>query len=192
MDDSNQDCKLSIILPHAKTYSLSSYSKVSPDTQRKVHHLTMIARASLPGSDDVALVQQRLHKLLDSLDDEGDDDEEDLDSALILSDKDAPLSSLRQIRKAAMAAGAHQQTWFANDGIAPHRFAVGDIGYLPKTSSNGEKGWEDFVVLCNLFDEGLANMETKHEVNGKQGGWQGGPHRWDDLPAFELPGGIHG
>ena len=151
--------------------------------QLKVNHLTMLARALLPSSDDIIVVQGRLHKLLGSCEDEEDED---------FTFDDGPPKTLREIRKAAIAANTHQQAWFENTGIAPHQFSVGDLGYLPKTNVEGEKDWANFVVLCNVFDEGLASLETQTAAEGKQGGWQGGVHNWEDLPTYELPGDIHG
>ena len=147
--------------------------------QQKVNHLTILARALLPSADNITTVQDRLHKLLGSLD---EDDEM----------FDRPPMTLRQIRKAAIAANTHQQAWFANDGVTPHKLSVGDLGYIPKGSVAGEKNWDEFVVLCNVLDQGLARLETTTVTEGQQGSWQGGFHKWDELVSYELPGGIHG
>ncbi len=147
--------------------------------QLKVNHLTILARALLPNADNISTVQDRLHKLLGSL----DDDETAFDE---------PPVTLRQIRKAAIAANTHQQAWFANDDIIPHKFSVGDLGYIPKGRGSDEKNWGEFVLLRNVLEQGSVNLETKDIVEGSQGGWQYGVRKWDDLASFELPGGIFG
>ncbi|KAI0744733.1 hypothetical protein C8Q76DRAFT_10245 [Earliella scabrosa] len=149
------------------------------EMQQKVNHLTILARALLPSADNITTVQDRLHKLLGSLD---EDDEM----------FDRPPMTLRQIRKAAIAANTHQQAWFANDGVTPHKLSVGDLGYISKGSVAGEKNWDEFVVLCNVLDQGLARLETTTVTEGQQGSWQGGFHKWDELASYELPGGTHG
>ena len=170
------------------TFDVSNVSRaiifaVTADMQRKLNHLTVLARALLPSSDNIEVVQQRLHKLIGSAD--GGDDEE-------CQFGEVPLMSLRQIRKAAIAADAHQQAWYENNGITPHKFSVGDLGYLPKRDGSEEKDWANFVVLCNVLEDGLASLETTRVKEGQQGGWQGGFHKWDTLTPFELPGGVDG
>lgn len=160
-----------MLTPHTET----------AEVQRKVNHLTILARALLPSGDNIATVQERLHKFLSSIDE--DDDEEPAE---------VPLMSLRQIRKAAFAANVHQQSWFENENIKPHKFRVGDLGYLPKREGTGEKNWDEFVVLCNVLQEGIASLEITSTTEGKQGGWQNGVHRWDDMDPYELPGDIFG
>ena len=81
---------------------------------------------------------------------------------------------------------------FANDDIIPHKFSVGDLGYLPKGANLDEKNWKEFAVLCNVFEQGRVKLETKDVVEGKQGGWQHGVRAWEDLPSYELPGGLFG
>ncbi|RDX41179.1 hypothetical protein OH76DRAFT_1489711 [Lentinus brumalis] len=155
-------------------------NETTPDMQRKVNHLTILARALLPSSEDITSVQGRLQKLLGSLDDEGG-----------LSE--IPLMTLRQIRKAAIAADAHQQAWFENTGIPPHRFRVGDLGYLPKRDETEGKDWTKFVVLCNVLEEGLAKLDVSNARTGSKSSWQpGGSHVREDLAPYELPGGLHG
>ncbi|KAI0742707.1 hypothetical protein C8Q80DRAFT_1221158 [Daedaleopsis nitida] len=151
------------------------------EVQRKVNHLTILARALLPSADNISNVQERLHKFLGSIDE--DDDEEPAE---------VPLMSLRQIRKAAFAANVHQQSWFENENIKPHKYSVGDLGYIPKRKGTDEKDWGEFVVLCNVLQEGLASLEVTPITEGKQGGWQNGTHRWDDMNPYELPGDIYG
>ncbi|RPD77045.1 hypothetical protein L226DRAFT_483343 [Lentinus tigrinus ALCF2SS1-7] len=157
----------------------SDMEGVASDLQRKVNHLTILARALLPNSDDIKTVKERLQKLLGSVDDEEGFSE-------------TPLMTLRQIRKAAFAANVHQQAWFENQGIPPHKFRVGDLGYLPKDTTTEGKDWTNFVVLCNILEEGLAKLDVSDATVGHKGSWQDGFHEREDITPYELPGGLHG
>ncbi|EIW56653.1 uncharacterized protein TRAVEDRAFT_49473 [Trametes versicolor FP-101664 SS1] len=143
--------------------------------QRKVNHLTMLARALLPDSDNLEVVKKRLQSVLRVT------EEEDEEAEVL------PLT-LRQIRKAAFAADVHNQSWFRNN-IPPHKFSVGDLGYVPK---GGADDWADFVVCCNVLEDGLAKFETSNSATGKQGMWANRGYERQDIPPFELPGGVHG
>ena len=100
--------------------------------------------------------------------------------------------TLRQIRKAAFAADAHQQAWSANRGIPPHKFRVGDLGYLPKGTDADGKDWENFVVLCNILEEGLAKLDISDATDGSKGSWLSGHHEQEKLTPYNLPDGLHG
>lgn len=153
------------------------------EMQRKVNHLTILARAILPSADDISTVHDRLHRLLGTIDSEFEDGEEE--------PLELPPMSLRQIRQAAISINVHQASWFENNGIVPHKFTVGDIGYIPKAKGE-ENDWSKFVLIGNVLTEGLAKLEVSNVTEGKQGGWQDRIHRWETLTPFELPGGIHG
>ncbi|KAH9922319.1 uncharacterized protein BXZ73DRAFT_51396 [Epithele typhae] len=176
------------ILPNrglmAKAPSSSKTQDIPSEIQHKLNHLTILARALLPDSGDTVAVQERLHRILGSADCE----DEDEDAFEILH---TPTLTLRRIREAAISAGGHKQVWSESNGIAPHRFAVGDYGYFPK-SNVVEQDWSEFVVLGNVQDEGLVRFETTHVSDGKQGAWHDGCHKWDDVQSFELPDGVHG
>lgn len=95
--------------------------------------------------------------------------------------------TLRQIRKAAFAADAHQQAWFRNN-IPLHKFEVGDLGYIPK----GGEGWTDFIVCCNVLEDGLVKFETTSVATGHRGLWVNQTYERQPLSSFELPGQVHG
>ncbi|KAI0717740.1 hypothetical protein C8T65DRAFT_571587 [Cerioporus squamosus] len=152
---------------------------ISADMQRKVNHLTILARALLPSSANITTAQERLQKVLGSLDDDDGFSE-------------MPLMTLRQIRKAAIAMDAHQQAWFEGSGVPPHQFRVGDLGYLPKGAETDGKNWKDFVVLCNVLDEGLAKLDLSDAREGSKSSWLDGHFQREDLPPYELPGGLYG
>ncbi|KAI1790577.1 hypothetical protein LXA43DRAFT_890846 [Ganoderma leucocontextum] len=160
----------------------ASDNSISIEMQRKINHLTILARAILPSADDISTVHERLHKLLGTIDSEFEEEEEP---------HELPPMSLRQIRQAAISINVHQASWFENNGIVPHKFSVGDLGYIRRTE-DGENDWSKFVLIGNVLTEGLANLEVSSVTEGKQGGWQDRVHRWDTLAAFELPGGVHG
>ncbi|PIL25894.1 hypothetical protein GSI_11647 [Ganoderma sinense ZZ0214-1] len=154
----------------------------SVEMQRKINHLTVLARAILPSTDDISTVHERLHKLLGTIDGDLDEEEEPLE---------LPPMSLRQIRQAAISINVHQASWFESSGIAPHKFSVGDIGYIPKDEDE-KSDWSKFVLIGNVLTEGLAKLEVSSTTNGKQSGWRDRIHQSADLASFELPGGIHG
>ncbi|KAH9856382.1 hypothetical protein C2E23DRAFT_882451 [Lenzites betulinus] len=165
------------ILPnrgHAREPLDASDKSTTAERQRKVNHLAMLARALLPGSDNLEVVKTRLQNVLRAA--EADDEE-----------AEASELTLKHIRKAAFAAGAHQQAWFRNTA-PPNKFEVGDLGYMPKGASD----WADFVVCCNVMKEGLAKFETSGKATGSQRSWVNRISDKQTLLPFELPGGING
>ncbi len=170
------------LLPDSLIHLNRMVSLASIEMQRKLNHLTILARAILPSADEISTVHERLHKLLGTIDSERGEEEEPLE---------LPPMSLRQIRQAAISIDVHQASWSEDNGIIPHRFSVGDLGYIPE-SENGGNGWSNFVLIGNVLTEGLVNLEVSSAAEGKQGGWQDRVYRWDTLMPFELPGGVHG
>lgn len=157
-------------------------SVASVEMQRKINHLTIIARAILPSTDEISTVHERLHKLLGTIDSDLDEEEEPLE---------LPPMSLRQIRQAAISINVHQASWFENNGVAPHKFSVGDIGYMSKTEGE-ESDWSKFVLIGNVLTEGLAKLEVSSTTDGKQSGWRERIHQSETLASYELPGDVHG
>ncbi|KAI0326798.1 hypothetical protein GY45DRAFT_1328458 [Cubamyces sp. BRFM 1775] len=147
---------------------------VSEERQRKLSHLVVLARALLPGSDNLTVVKERVQRVLCA------EDEED-------EEADASILTLRQIRKAAFAVGAHQQAWHRNT-VPPSKYSVGDLGYLPK----GSNDWEDFVLCCNVFQGNGFDCATSSHVTGRQGQWVDRIYQQQDMSPFELPGDING
>ncbi|KAI0830157.1 hypothetical protein BC628DRAFT_1473071 [Trametes gibbosa] len=165
------------ILPnrgHAREPLESSDETITAEKQRKINHLAFLARALLPGSDNLEVVKTRLQNVLCAAQ---DDDEE----------AEASVLTLKQIRKAAFAAGAHQQAWFRNT-TPPNKFEAGDLGYMPK----GADDWADFVVCDNVLKEGLVKCQLSGKATGRQGSWANRTYNRQDLSSFELPGNING
>ncbi|KAI9057558.1 hypothetical protein FKP32DRAFT_1615265 [Trametes sanguinea] len=145
------------------------------EKQRKISHLTMIARTLLPDSENIDVVQKRLQDVLTAEDEE----DEEAEMASI---------SLRQLRKAALANGMIQQAWHRNT-VPPNKYAVGDLGYLPR----GSNDWSDFVLCCNVYQDGSISTDVENFASGMQGSWvQGGRYDRQKLTPFDYPGGING
>ncbi|KAI0651288.1 hypothetical protein C8Q79DRAFT_1004593 [Trametes meyenii] len=153
----------------------STEQSVTAERQRKVNHLAVLARALLPGSDDIEVVTDRLQTVLHSIED-GEDEE-----------AEPAQMTLRQIRKAAFAANTHQQAW-RQKTVPPHKFSVGDLGYMPK----GSDDWSDFVTLCNVLEDGEASFVASGNVTGMQGSWVNSAYERQDLAPYDLPGEIKG
>ncbi|KAI0351618.1 hypothetical protein OH77DRAFT_1429437 [Trametes cingulata] len=143
------------------------------ERQVKISHLAVLARALLPGTDDLEVVKKRLQRVVSA------EDEED-------EEAEPAHMSLRQIRKAAFAAELEHEPWHRNT-VPPHKFSVGDLGYLPQSCDD----WNDFVVLCNVLQEGTFNLDTFNHATGRQGTWANHFYERQDITPFELPGGIN-
>ncbi|KAI0668853.1 hypothetical protein C8Q78DRAFT_212859 [Trametes maxima] len=152
----------------------STEQSVTVERQRKVNHLAVLARALLPGSDNIDVVTKRLHAVLRSVDDEDEEAE-------------PTQMTLRQIRKAAFAANTHQQAW-RQKTVPPHKFSIGDLGYMPQ----GSDDWGDFVTLCNVLEEGEASFEASSHATGMQGSWVNRTYERQDLAPYDLPGEVKG
>ncbi|KAI0776820.1 hypothetical protein BD413DRAFT_610404 [Trametes elegans] len=160
---------------------LNANAPVDPDEktmtverQRKVNHLTILARALLPDADNLDLAKARLSSVLHPTTDEDVDEEAE----------PAPLT-LRQIRRVAF--DGPQQAW-QQKTVPPHKFSVGDLGYMPDGSSD----WADFVVLTNVLKDGQAAFEVPSYATGRQGAWVNRAYDTQNLAAYERPGGVYG
>ncbi|KAL7278617.1 hypothetical protein ACG7TL_007618 [Trametes sanguinea] len=154
---------------------VNDQSGATIEKQRKISHLTMIARTLLPDSENLDVVKKRLRDVLTAEDEE--DEEAEMSSI-----------SLRQLRMAALANGMVQQAWHRNT-VPPNKYAVGDLGYLPP----GSNDWSDFVFCCNIYQDGSVNADIESRVAGMQGSWiKGGGYDRQELTPFDYPGGISG
>ncbi|KAF7320918.1 hypothetical protein HMN09_00178500 [Mycena chlorophos] len=97
-------------------------------------------------------------------------------------DEDEPAPTLRQYRQLSIDANSHGYTWNKNSAIPAHKFAVGDLGYIPKG-----KSWAEFVRLGNLFEDKLAEMEVRSGAYGSQWNWKDVPMRRGEMQAFDMP-----
>ncbi|KAI0370861.1 hypothetical protein BV20DRAFT_943216 [Pilatotrama ljubarskyi] len=145
---------------------------VTAERQVKVSHLAVLARVVLPGSDDLQVVKKHLQHMISN---EDEDEEAEM----------APMS-LREIRKAAFATGIQQQPWHRNT-VPPHKLTVGDLGYLPQDCDD----WSDFIILCNVLEDGLAKFPSTTYAMGKQGTWVNRVYERQDIAPFAMPGGIN-
>lgn len=137
-------------------------------------HLAVLARALLPDEADAAEASARLSEVLDS----DEDDEED--------DAVGAAMSLRQIRLAALTSKDHEQTW-KNGSVPAFKYAIGDLGYIPSG-----KDFKEFCVLQNVVADGLVSFTTTHNAIGWQGSWEGGFRRKQDLQPFPAPFNAYG
>ncbi|OSD03676.1 hypothetical protein PYCCODRAFT_1444280 [Trametes coccinea BRFM310] len=154
---------------------VNDQSGATIEKQRKISHLTMIARTLLPDSENMNVVKKRLQDVLTTEDDE--DEEAEVVSI-----------SLRQLRMAALANGMIQHAWHRNT-VPPNKFAVGDLGYLPP----GSIDWSEFVLCCNVYHDDSMNADIESRAAGMQGSWiKGGGYDRQELTPFDYPGGISG
>ncbi|KAJ7778459.1 hypothetical protein B0H16DRAFT_1846800 [Mycena metata] len=97
----------------------------------------------------------------------------------------SPLS-LRQLRMLSIEADAHSYVWKTNSAIPAHKFAVGDIGFIPEG-----KGWDSFVPFANIFKDGLTDLPVQKDASGVSWCWKDVPIRHSSLQNFELPQDVH-
>lgn len=143
--------------------------------QRKLSHLAVFARALLPR-------EKQSPKLSGEVE------------ALITDEYDGrPTLPLRILRRAALdGAGGEGEPhcWRENQGVPAHKFAPGDLGYLPAGESLGTS----FVRLCNVLEEGLVRpdeMPLIHDSFGNQWDWDdSASHRRHDMQKYDMPGGA--
>ncbi|KAJ7279106.1 hypothetical protein C8J57DRAFT_1502930 [Mycena rebaudengoi] len=93
--------------------------------------------------------------------------------------------SLQQLRMLSIEANAHSHVWQKNSSIPPHKFSVGDIGYIPPGSD-----WESFCLLENVIDKGLASLAVEKKASGVQWCWMDGSVGNSVLHSFDLPGSV--
>ncbi|KAJ7141866.1 hypothetical protein C8R43DRAFT_584498 [Mycena crocata] len=89
--------------------------------------------------------------------------------------------SLRQLRMLSIEDNTHGYVWQKGSSIPPHKFHVGDFGYIP----TGED-WNTFVVLGNILRDGLAALGVENKTSGVQWCWKDRPMRRSDLESFNL------
>lgn len=138
--------------------------------QYRVNHLAVLVRALLPSSGDANTLNERLSHLL------GEDSE----------DSEQTISSLAQIRAAAILTGSHDHTWRQNT-VPPYKYHVGDLGYLPKGKDFGS-----FVVLCNVLKNGDTSLDVSQHATGWQSSWNNGFLQRQELAPFPQPPNLSG
>lgn len=131
--------------------------------------MVAIIRGLLPADNDPPPLSSRVTALIDDSD-----------------DGEQPKLSLRQLRLSNLGANTHNHVWNESGGIPPHRFNVGDFGYIPKGEDFG-----GFVILGNLFKEQLAEFAIERHASGFQWCWKDVPVRWTAIDPYLLPDDAH-
>lgn len=113
--------------------------------------------------------------------------------------------SLRALRVANIAAGAHDFAWAESVHNCTAEFSVGDFGYVPdaRGKENGKRKkrnlFDNFVKLGNVYDsewigrtggETERRMELVREVAGTHGQWVNGVYKRAEAYPMALPGEV--
>lgn len=150
-------------------------SQVSPDTAfdedpLKVAHLVSLARCLLSNKTSTPpLVTKLLEK--------GDDFDDFSDGRKI---------SMKELRQYSLEAGVHDFFWTEMSAIPAHKFAVGDFGYVPRTTA-----FSNFVKLGNIYSDNFPNLPIVARANGSQFCWEDRPVQHVEIQKFCLPGDIY-
>ncbi|KAF9238341.1 hypothetical protein BU15DRAFT_62547 [Melanogaster broomeanus] len=89
------------------------------------------------------------------------------------NDFETPSLTLRQ--------GVTKHSWYERN-VPADKFSVGDIGYILPG-----KGWDSFVRLRNILEDGVAELKTSAKAIGEHWCWENVPIRRQPIQAFELP-----
>jgi len=149
------------------------------DTTRRISHLVTLTQGLLPADKAPINLSPRVKALI------GDNDDDDDDRTNYFGSKHRPKLDLRQLRLSNIEAHTHDHTWRENGGIQPHKFSVGDFGYIAPG-----KNFKDFVILGNVLKEGLAKFEIQSHASGGQWSWKDFPIRRVPMDPFTLPGDV--
>lgn len=141
---------------------------------RKLNHLVTLVRGLLPGAQDQPVLSLRVKSLLEGSENDDGDAGDELNNQ--------PKLNLKQLRISNIEAGAHGHEWKENGGIPPHKFAVGDFGYIP-----AGRNFSDFVALGNVIEDGLEKLTIEHHTSGVQWCWNDMPIRHTSMEAYDLP-----
>ena len=145
---------------------------VTDEDPLKVAHLVSLAGCLLSPSKSSSTAPL-LTKLLGN-----DDDPEYLN--------DGPKITMKELRQLALQAGTHKFFWTEISGIPPHKFVVGDFGYVPK-----DKAFANFVKLGNMYSDKLANIIISAHTYGSQFCWEDRPIQHVEMQSFCLPDDVY-
>ncbi|KAJ7073266.1 hypothetical protein B0H15DRAFT_869336 [Mycena belliarum] len=101
------------------------------------------------------------------------------------ADESYGTQNLRQLRLLGLEGNSHGYVWNKNSSIPPHKFTVGDIGYIP-----AGRDWDSFLTLGNILTEGLASFDLQRKSSGSQWCWKDRPIRQVEMQSFDLPHNI--
>ncbi|EIW76700.1 hypothetical protein CONPUDRAFT_157874 [Coniophora puteana RWD-64-598 SS2] len=141
---------------------------LTEDMQRKVNQVIALIRGLFPKDGQEAVLSQTAERFVED------------------SDFDVPLVTLRQIRDASFANGAHDHMWYERS-VKAHQFAVGDVGYVPE----GEK-FGSFVRIRNVLEDKLVELDVENKRSAESWNWKAWPMRREQVQPFELPQNVAG
>lgn len=147
---------------------LISQCIVPPEVQRKINHLVTLAQGLLPCGSDPPALSAHLQELIED------------------ASENSTALTLRKVRNLTLDANQHGHSW-SERTIPPHKFFVGDLGYIPPG-----KGFESFVTLRNVMKEGAAQFELESKASADHWCWAQVPIRRQPLDAYTLPDDISG
>jgi len=150
---------------------------------KQASHLLTLMQGLLPSNSEPPHLPPRILALLAE---DSDDEDDDLPSAPVQV-------TLRQIRQLNLSTGKHDHSWNENMGIPAHKFAVGDLGYIPEE----RLGFDHFVLLGNVL-KGKGNPEVGPELDvqvsksawGDQWCWKVIPVKRELMQGYDLPADV--
>ncbi|GLB44663.1 putative thioesterase thiol ester dehydrase-isomerase [Lyophyllum shimeji] len=167
------------MLPKGGTiqYSRDSDEVEDGDIIRRLSHLVTLVRGLLPADNAPVTLSSRVEALIRNKEDDEEND--------YFGFKGRPKLALRQLRLSNIEANTHEHTWRENSNIPPHKFSVGDFGYIPHGGD-----FKGFVTLGNVLKEDLAKLEIESHARGVQWSWKDSPIRRVPMEPFALPGDV--
>jgi hypothetical protein len=142
--------------------------------QRKLSHLSVFARGLLPSAKQEPGLPPSLRDMLSDA-----------------YDGTAPTVTLRMLREANLEGAGNDWTWRENQAVPPHKFEVGDLGYIPAQTSEEQevtpKGLGNcFVKLCNILQDDPSYFNVVFESNATQWDWDAKQHRREVVQGYEA------
>ncbi|KIL57627.1 hypothetical protein M378DRAFT_112740 [Amanita muscaria Koide BX008] len=139
----------------------------------RVAHLVSLAKGllSVAKSSSLPLIAGLLE----------DDESNDFDDF-----DEGPKINMKRLREICTQAGVHNFYWTEMSSIPPHKFAVGDYGFVPK-----KKHFAEFSKLGNIYTDGVANQPITANAQGSQFCWEDRPIQHVEIENFCLPGDVH-
>lgn len=140
------------------------------DIERKFKHLQALTRSLLPKRTDSPELSATINDLISCCEP----------------------ASLLAFRTASLNARAHDHCYQEkiNSYTCKNTFRAGDIGFIPRAQS--DVGFDAFVKVCNIFDNGGLPLLRSEEVTGQW--WENSNGFQEDLETwpFILPNDIEG
>ncbi|KIJ61276.1 hypothetical protein HYDPIDRAFT_97150, partial [Hydnomerulius pinastri MD-312] len=147
---------------------LTVCTSILPIRSRKINHLVTLARALLPSGSEPPQLPATLQPLIED------------------NEFDMPSLTLRQVRDMTFHTGCHDHSWYERS-VPANKFRVGDLGYLPPG-----KGWDGFVRMRNVIEDGLVSLKTGRKERGECWCWENLQEGRQLLQGFDMFGGVKG